>query len=545
MKKTTTHRLKSLLSHIALLCCSAVLLTACAGPAQTQGKSPESGMQSTEKKILTMAIAAETTTLSTLYMVNDNYSTAQLVYENLLNFENGKILPGLAERWEYNKDQTELTFYLRKNVRFHNGDPLTADTVKKNLEHKHSNPAFYSLKGITDIVNMEVLDEHTLRLTYSHPFYAYLQDFCWPDVNPIIAKELLIEGDFQTVSGVIGTGPYIYDKMVPGQYTRFVRNKNYWGKKPDFDEVIVKYIPNSTSRIQALKTGEIDMIFGSALISYDEYDQIIKQDGVGGQIAENETRVRDITLNASRPIMSDLNVRKAIAYAIDKQEITSTIFSGYEPPAEIPATHDTPYADVKLDAPFSYDPNKAVQLLEKAGWVMNEKTGIREKDGRPLSLVMTMEELFDAGTKPVANILKSQLKKVGIEINIKGQEQMQWYKDYLSGDFDITLWHTQAAFASPHTWFTPMDTMYPQTASLKGLSDSDEFFAAIKKLVNMTDEKEIKKTYTYLFNYNLGNAIDIPLTYQKDMIVYNTNKIAGYTFTRTPYFFDVLSLKAK
>lgn len=544
MKNAKTLRSKSLLSLIALLCCAAMMLTACGGTAQTQGESPK-GTQDSEKKTLTMAIAAETTTLSTLYMVNDNYSTAQLVYENLVNFDNGKVVPGLAERWEYNDDQTELTFYLRKDVQFHNGDPFTAETVKKNLEHKHSNPAFYSLKGITDIIKMEVIDEHTLKLTYSHPFYAYLQDFCWPDVNPIVAEELLIEGDFQTVAGVIGTGPYIYDEMVPGQYTRFVRNESYWGEKPDFDEVIVKYIPDSTSRIQSLKTGEIDMIFGSALISYDEYDQIIKMDGIGGQIADNETRVRDITLNASRPLMSDLNVRKAIAYAINKEAINETIFSGYEPPAEIPATHDTPYADVKLDVAFSYDPDQAVQLLEKSGWMLNEKTGIREKDGQPLSLVMTMEELFDAGTKPVANILKSQLQKVGIEINIKGQEQMQWYADYLSGDFDITLWHTQAAFASPHTWFTPMDTMYPQTASLKGLSDSDEFFAAINRLVNMTDEKEIRETYTYLFSYNLGKVIDIPLTYQKDLIVYNTDKIAGYTFTRTPYFFDILSLKAK
>ncbi len=541
MKNPKLFRTKSFMPFMALLCTMAILLTACSSSPTQNGDSS----QESDKKTLTMAIAAETTTLSTLYMVNDNYSTAQLVYENLVNFHNGQVVPGLAERWEYNEDQTELTFYLRKNVQFHNGTPFTAEAVKKNLEHKRSNPAFYSLKGITDITDMEVIDEHTLKITFSHPFYAYLQDFCWPDVNPIVAEELLIEGDFQTVAGVIGTGPYIYDEIVPGQYTRFVRNENYWGEKPDFEEVIVKYIPDSTSRIQALKTGEIDMIFGSALISYDEYDQIIKLDGIEGQIADIETRVRDITLNASRPLMNDLNVRKAIAYAINKDEITETIFSGYEPPADIPATHDTPYADIELDVKFSYDPDKSISLLEESGWILNEKTGIREKDGQPLSLVMTMEELFDAGTKPVANILKSQMQKVGIDLNIKGQEQMQWYADYLAGDFDITLWHTQAAFASPHTWFTPMDTMYPQTSSLKGLDDADEFFAVINKLVNMTDDNEIRETYTYLFNYNLGNVIDIPLTYQKDMIVYNAEKIEGYTFTRVPYFFDILSLEAK
>lgn len=540
MKNSKVFRKKSLISVVAMLCCVAMLLTACSSQQQAGKNTPESG-----KKTLTMAIAAETTTLSTLYMRNDNYCTSKLVYENLVDFDNGKIVPGLAERWEYNDDQTELTFYLRKNVKFHNGDPFNAEAVKLNLEHKQSNPSFYSLKGITDIVKMEVVDDYTLKLTYSHPFYAYLQDFCWPDVNPICATELLIEGDFQTIKGVIGTGPYVYDEIVPGQYTRFVKNENYWGKEPAFDEIIVKYIPDSTSRIQALKTGEIDMIFGSTLLGYDEYDQAIKLEGVDGIMAEKDTRVRDITLNASRPLMSDINVRKAVAYAIDKEEISQSISSGYEPPANIPASHDTPYADVKIDADFSYNPEKAAQLLDAAGWLMNEKTGVREKDGKPLSLVMTMEELFDAGTKPLATVLKSQLQKVGIELNIKGQEQMQWYADYLKGDFDMTLWHTQTAFASPHTWFTPMDTMYPQTASLKGLSDSGEFLAKIKTLYNMTDENEIRETYTYLFNYDLNNVIDIPLTYQKDMIVYNTDKIAGYTFTGAPYFFDILSLNAR
>ena len=90
---------------------------------------------------------------------------------------------------------------------------------------------------------------------------------------------------------------------------------------------------------------------------------------------------------------------------------------------------------------------------------------------------------------------------------------------------------------------SPMDSMVPQTPSLPGIEGSDEFLATIKNVTNMVDEQEVRDTYTYLFNFDIGTALDIPLTYQKDMIVYNTDKISGYTFTGTPYFFDILSLE--
>ena len=538
MKKSKLARL------IAAICCFAMLLTACSSN-QTSAESGGDGSTTadSEKKVLTYAIGAETTDLSTLYMNNSLYCTSKLVYENLVDFDNGEIVPGLAESWEYNDDQTELTFHLRQGVTSHNGEPFNAEAVKTNLEHKQSNPSFYSLKGITDIQEIEVVDEYTITLHYDHPFYAYLQDFCWPDVNPMSAPEYIIPGDFQTISGVAGTGPYIYDEYVAGEYTRFVRNEDYWGETPYWDEIIVKYIPDSTSRLQALQTGEIDMIYGGTLLTYEEYDQALAMDGIDGQMAEKDTRVQVITTNATSPYLSDIRVRQAIAYAIDKEEMSVAISNGYEPPADIPATRDTPYADVELETTYDYNPDMANQLLDEAGWLMNESTGIREKDGEPLSLLLTLETGSTSVSMPTAEVIKSQLAEVGIDITIYGTEQMQWYADYLEGKFDLTLWHCQYAFASPHCWFTPMDSMVPQTPSLPGIEGSDEFLATIKELTNMSDDQEVRDTYTYLFNYDVGNVLDIPLTYQKDMLVYNTDKIAGYTFTGTPCFFDILSLE--
>ena len=526
---------------LTILLCLSLLLSAC----ENTGNDNGDAVDNVGSKTLTYAIAVETTLLSPLYMGNSNFCTATLVYENLVNYEDGKIVPGLAEKWEFNEDGTALTFYLQKDVKFHDGEACNAEAIKANLEHKQSNPAFYALKAVTDFESIEIIDETTLTLHYSTPYYAYLNDFCWQDVMTVVSPNVLIEGDFQTVKGVVGTGPYVYDEIVSGQYTRFVRNENYWGKAPYYDEIIVKYIPDSASRLKALKTGEIDLIYGSALLTYEEYRQAMSINGIEGQMAESDTRARDITLNASSAILSDLNVRQAIAYAIDKKEISEGLTYGYEGIANIPFTLDAPYSDIPLNTTFTHDAEKAKSLLEEAGWGMNESTGIRQKDGTPFNIVLTMDGTFDSLNKPIAMLLKSQLAEVGIDLTVKAQEQMEWYADFVGGKFDITIWQPQYAYASPHCWFIPMPVMTPQTPSLAAMSDKEEFFAAIDEFKITDDPDKLTEIFTYLINYNLDNVIDIPLTYSKDMIVYNSEKIAGYEFKGVPCFFDVTQLKAK
>ena len=109
-----------------------------------------------------------------------------------------------------------------------------------------------------------------------------------------------------------------------------------------------------------------------------------------------------------------------------------------KPAADMIVTRDTPYADVELETTYDYNPDKANQLLDEAGWVMNESTGIREKDGEPLNLLLTLESDYSATSMPTAEVIKSQLAEVGIDVTIYGTEQMQWYADYLEGKFDLT-----------------------------------------------------------------------------------------------------------
>lgn len=536
---------KKFFSLVATALCLCMGLSACSSSTNTQSQSistSDEGTNSAESRTLTFAAAAETTQLSPLYMGSFNYQTTLLIYETLVKYEDGEVKPCLAESWDFNDDGTILTFHLRQGVTFHDGETFNAEAVKINIDFMHTSPSYATLKAITDLESVDIVDEYTISITYSHPYYAYLYDFCWPDVCSIQSPKQIVEGDFQTINGYAGTGPYIYAEYVAGEYTRFERNENYWGETPYFDEIIDEYIPDSTSRLQALRTGEIDMIFGSALLSYDDYQQAIAISNVEGIVADIDTRARDITLNASSEKLSDINVRQAIAYAIDKNAVSEGLTYGYEAVANMPFTENTPYTAITLNTDYTFNQDKANALLDDAGWVMGTN-GIREKDGAPLSITLTLDSSADALNSSIATLLKSQLSEVGIEVQIISQEQMEWYMGYMAGEFDMTFWTAQYEYASPHCFFTPMSTMTPQTTSLSNVSDAQEFFDAITSVTQTDDPDEVQEIYSYLINYDLDNAIDIPLTYSKDMIVYNSEKISGYTFTGAPCFFNIAELQ--
>lgn len=449
---------KKLLSLISAALCLCMVLSACGGPASSDPSPSSSGSQSgdnTQDKTLTIATMTETTSLSPLYMGVYNYSMCTMLYETLLKYEDGEVKGNLAESYSFNEDGTVMTLTLRQGITFHDGTPFNAEAVKKNLDFMHSNPQYMACPGIYDIESVEVADEYTVTITYPHPYYGYAYDFCWPDVGGMQSPNQIVEGDFQTVQGYVGTGPYIYEEYVPGEYTRFVRNENYWGEEPYFDEIIARYIPDSTSRLQALQTGEIDLVYGSSMISYQDYQQATSLDGVAGGIAEKDTRARDITLNASSGPLVDARVRQAVSHAINKEEFSDGLTYGYERIAEMPFPEGTPYTDIELTETYPYDPEKAAALLDEAGWVMNEETGIREKDGETLNLTFIYDTAQDALVSSYATLLKSQLEKVGIGLELKGSEKMEWYAEMMAGNFDITYWIGEYEFPLPIASLAP------------------------------------------------------------------------------------------
>ena len=211
---------------------------------------------------------------------------------------------------------------------------LWGDVYKRqDFEFAHPNPNFSNISAAAKVESIEVVDEYTVTFHYPNPYFAYLMDFCYPETMVLVSPAVLEEGNYQSMNGVVGTGPYVYEEIVDGDYVRFVRNENYWGEQPYYDEVIVKYIPDASARLQALQSGEIDLIYGSALLTWDDYQQATSLPNIAGAVAESDSKTRNLVLNASG-VLSDLRVREAVAYAIDKETLSEGLTYGEETPAD-------------------------------------------------------------------------------------------------------------------------------------------------------------------------------------------------------------------
>ena len=526
---------------LSLALCGALLCGALAGcggnETPSTSQEPSSGQTEDKPKILTTAVSAELNTLYPLNMDVQNNIGTKLCYEGLVNYENGEVVPCLAESWEFSDDGTALTFHLKEGVTFHDGTPFNAEAVKTDFEFAHPNPNFSNISAVAKVESIEVVDEYTVTFHYPNAYFAYLMDFCYPETMVLVSPAVLEEGNYQSMNGVVGTGPYVYEEIVDGDYVRFVRNENYWGEQPYYDEVIVKYIPDASARLQALQSGEIDLIYGSALLTWDDYQQALSLPNIAGAVAESDSKTRNLVLNASG-VLSDLKVREAVAYAIDKETLSEGLTYGEETPADHLFPDGIPYTDVELNVVRTYDPEKANALLDEAGWMMNESTGIREKDGQALSLKYTYDS-GDALNKSLATAIKSQLAAVGINVETEGQEMMTWWQEGVAGNYDLIMWNTEQPYTSPHNYFIPMLSRSPHVPSLTAVEGSDKFLALIEEFQTTDDPTRVQEIFDQLLNFDNDNVLDLPLLFVKDMIVYNTDKVAGYDFSSTPMFFDV------
>lgn len=373
-----------------------------------------------------------------------SYKVFAQVMEPLLVWNDDLELEGLlAESWEMSEDGLTWTFHLKKGIKFHNGEPFNAEAVEFTFSDEMffnpTNPNKWMLEPVKEV---KAVGEYTVefRLKEKYPILPqYLADAYTSIFPPKATKKY---GDKFGIDVLIGTGPYKFESWVHGEKLILTRYEDYH-HGPEFLRPGPAYIKKRVYRVVPEATTRLaEIIRGTADLDMSVVPKFIPQ----LKEAENVTTiikpaygVQYITFNVEHPPLDDKRVRVAIAHAINKESILKAAWNnigfiayGLFPEATVG------YNPAVKDVAYEYDPEKAKELLTEAGWIDEDRDGIREKDGKELVLnLMTFAELDQWAT--AAEIIKPQLKKVGIEIKLDMAEVGATYDKIKAGKHDIAL----------------------------------------------------------------------------------------------------------
>lgn len=333
----------------------------------------------------------------------------------------GEFVPGLAESWEISADGTAYTFYLRRDVTFHDDTPFNAEAVCINLE-RIANPETRSAKASSLLGPFErcaVVDEYAARVTFSSPYAPFLgaaSQVYLAMASPAALAEWGEDYQFHQV----GTGPFTFEEYVPRDRITLQRNPDYhWAPSffahegpPRLDKVEFRFFVDAATRSPALESGQVHVMGEIPPVDAERLDADPEFELITVPIPGLALQ---FYLNTTRAPTDDIRVRQALLYAIDRQLIVDIVFLGFSPPAYGPLTRSTWSYTSSVESMYLPDPDRARTLLEEAGWVDRDGDGIRERDGERLVLEVI---LTSWGFVPeVGQVLEQQLEAVGVDLD--------------------------------------------------------------------------------------------------------------------------------
>jgi peptide/nickel transport system substrate-binding protein len=343
------------------------------------------------------------------------------VYDTLVfRDSSGSFVPGLAERWEVSPDGLQYTFFLRRDVRFHDGTAFDASAVEVNLE-RVLDPGTKSQKArflIDSVKTVSVLNEFTVRLDLSEPFAPLLDSLS--QVYLGMASPAALEkwgADYQFHQS--GTGPFRFVEYVAGDHLTLERNpdyawapSNYRNKSAALDRIVFRFYADPATRAPALLSGEVD-VMGEVLPG--DAGNLEKDGSFAVYPVSIPGQPLQFFFNLGLAPTDDLRVRQALLAATDRESIVRTVFGSYSPVADGPLTQATWGAESVIPAD-AFDRDAAETLLAEAGWEDTNGDGIREKDGQPLRLTVVYPPW--GMTPQTAELLEVQWKEIGAAVEL-------------------------------------------------------------------------------------------------------------------------------
>ena len=490
-------------------------------------------------------------------IVAEAYEIFQLEYPTLLSTsaEDFSPVPGLAESWQESPDKKTWTYKIRAGLKWSDGQPLTAKdaayTFNRILKGEYEQTNFGSYTA--NITKAEAPDDTTLVLTVSQPspimerLAVYiLPEHIWKDIDEKKVQSYKNEGT--EAEPTVGAGPFVMVERQVGQFIRMKANDNYYGGRPAVDEVVFRIYGNADALGQALKKGEVDFadsMEANVWKSLDGAEGVTKVSATYSgfnELAFNTGAALDdgTPIGDGSPLLKDAKLRQAIGWAIDRQALVDRVLGGSGSPGStiIPPI----YENLHLDPadPVTYDPEKAKQLLDAAGYTVGEGGIRQDAQGTKLSFRLFARSDSDNSVKSV-EFIKGYLAAVGIETEVKAVSSDALTEIIGQGNFDMFEWGWVVE-PDPNyqlSTFTCANRSYKDGDSiLANLSDSfycnEEYDALFDQQSLETDSAKRTELVKQMQQKLYDDAPYIVTYYYDNLEAYRSDRFTGFVPQPTP-----------
>lgn len=472
------------------------------------------------KADLTIAVDSPPKTMNPHgYNSDANLSYMSNFFDGLLQRapKDGKLSPALATEWQ-RVDELTWKFILRKGVTFHNGNPFDAADVKFTFE-RMKDPKYSKFLNIANsIASIETPDAHTVIFKTVKPIPWFAETMHQNFIVDKESSEGRDSGDYNTRP--IGTGAYKFVEWAKGSYIRLEANENYWEGVPFFKNVEIKPITEDATRFAAIAAKQADLLSGVPIPMIDRISKTPTIEVVSR--AARRCIYMDIGNKAGTPF-EDVRVRKAIAMAINEDEIVKTIMRGQATPAaQVPDIATIGYDPSLKRLPF--DPEGAKALLKEAGYA----------DGFPITIAGPNDRYIN--DKQICEAVAKYLAKIGLKVTLDVKPKSIFFDElsenkhmfYLIGWMDGSYDFGRSAEMLVHT-VDPDKGMGVYNGAMYSDSELDEKIIASASIL---DREERKKALQAINKKSVEDVAWIPLHYQQD--IYAVQKSANLNFIPRP-----------
>jgi len=469
-----------------------------------------------------------------------DWGVATTQYDMLLQFSDEDLspAPGLAEGCEPNEDRTKWTCMLREGLKWSDGTPLTSEDVAFTFRFAIDNSISVYRSYFPFNPTFETPDDRTLVWKTEQPTFApdlppwvyIVPEHVWKEYDGADKKEIKSAPNTPSVA----SGPFTLTEWERGQGWTMERNPYFWGPEPVVDRIEFRVFDNQEAMVQALKNGEIDIA--------DALQPSVFRTLEGEEDIATQKVISDWWLNLAfnfggqskdadpHPALHDRTVRKAIAMAIDKQEIVDKVYLGLANPGDTIVREASTYwhLDIPADQEYPYDPDAANAMLDEAGYLDTDGDGVREdpESGRPFELLMPASD-ETTGAVEAGQLIVGYLDAIGMQVELQPSSDGKMDDYWGSGDFDMYIWYWSGdPDPNYQLWVFASGQCGSWSDGCYSNPDYDDLYYAQTSIFDREERREVVFEAQEFIYRDLPGVV---LAYPSWLEAYRTDRFTGWT----------------